>query len=849
METFELGVVLSLKDGMTSGIQNLKNHWDELRNSVKLTEDQVKSIDRSFATSQKWGKIMAWGAATTLGFSKNMISARMETSKLEKELQTLGFSIEEVQSLSAAGSHLSVETGIDKTEILTGMYDLKSAVEGLQSDSLPKFAESVKKTAIATKGSFADLSKLFGMTYNQYKTMYSGMSDADFGRMVGNTITEAARMYRTDGAAMNQAMNSLGSAAASLNVTFTEQSAVLGRLQNVMNPGEAGTAYRAFLSKIGPGMKSIGLSATDATGKLKSMPAVLQEINAKFGDIDATNDLPTLIKAFGEEGVKTIQNLMPHVGKLQQDIAYLGGTVDKMDFSAFETASETVTANTGAQWHRVTSSIKALGDTFASVTDGPVSGFLEMIADGTGHLIEFVNESEKFRFFAGWILVALPPFFALLGAVISYVSFMKAYTAVKAAAAVANTRYTGTILLETGAVFYNGGAWVMNKVALLGQIAAVRAAAIARTTNIALLGVERTSITLTGMVYAVLSGKTSLATAAQWAFNAALSANPVGAVILALVALVAVVVLVINYWDEISSAVSSVWQEHKQLISVLLALSGPLGWTITALGHIIDNWDSITGAIREAYYWTKKYFADETGKREIDLQYNVGQADSKIKSLEKQRQNMLKAGMGGSQTYKGIEESLSVLKNKRANDEAELGQISAFRSQIETLGQTKELLENQKKGLKSGSLAFQEYSAKIGEVQSKIDELNKSGYLGVAKQTASPVPIAATSSISSNNVLKAAGLNQTGKLLHQNGGMKMDLNPAEYSKALETPNINVSNPLNNSKPIGGNSFKITIENIVGKAIFNAGKEGYKEAGLFAGQSLENELARIAAFYR
>ncbi|PJZ43679.1 phage tail tape measure protein, partial [Leptospira brenneri] len=763
METFELGVVLTLKDSMIGEVKRLKDEWNNLRETLKLTENQVRSIDNSFANSQKWGKVMAWGTAATMGFSKGMITARMETSKLEKELQTLGFSIEDIQFLSAQGSHLSVETGIDKGEILTGFYDLKSAVESLDAAALPKFAESVKKTAIATKGSFADLSKLFGMTYNQYKTMYSGMSDADFGRMVGNTITEASRLYRTDGAAMNQAMNSLGSAAASLNVTFTEQSAVLGRLQNVMNPGEAGTAYRAFLSKIGPGMKSIGLSATDGAGKLKSMPAVLQEINNKFGEIDATNDLPILIKAFGEEGVKTIQNLMPHIGKLQQDIDYLGGTVNNMDFSAFETASETVTENTGAQWHRVTSSIKALGDTFASVTDGPVSGFLGMIADGTGHLIEFVNESEKFRFFAGWVLVGIPPLVALGGAIASYIYFMKAYTAVKVVATAANARYTGSVLLETGAVFYNAGAYVVNKAALMGNTvatyiatSATRAASIARATNIALLGVERTSIGLTGMVYAVVSGKTSLATAAQWAFNTALSANPVGVVIIALVALVAVVVLVINYWEEITSAVSSTWQEHKQLITVLLALSGPIGWTIAALGHIIDNWEAITGAVQKAYIWTKKFFSDETGKKEIDLEYSVGQASSKIKTLEKQRQDMLKAGMGNSQTYKGLEESISALKTKRANDEAELGQISAFKSQMQTLGETKELLEKQRKGLKSGSQAFQEYSAQIGEVQSKIDALNKSGYTGMAKQIALSKPTTATSSISSDSVLKAA---------------------------------------------------------------------------------------------
>ncbi|KKL23761.1 hypothetical protein LCGC14_2422160, partial [marine sediment metagenome] len=48
-------------------------------------------------------------------------------------------------------------------------------------------------------------------------------------------------------------------------------------------------------------------------------------------------------------------------------------------------------------------------------------------------------------------------------------------------------------------------------------------------------------------------------TVAQWNLNAALAANPVGAVVIALWAMVAVAIIVVRYWDEITAALRAAW--------------------------------------------------------------------------------------------------------------------------------------------------------------------------------------------------------------------------------------------------------------------------------------------------
>lgn len=73
--------------------------------------------------------------------------------------------------------------------------------------------------------------------------------------------------------------------------------------------------------------------------------------------------------------------------------------------------------------------------------------------------------------------------------------------------------------------------------------------------------------------------------AAQWLVNAATGANPIGAIILAITALVAIVAVAIAYYDE--------WG------ATLLLLMGPFGMIINLIQSFRRHWDSITEAFKE----------------------------------------------------------------------------------------------------------------------------------------------------------------------------------------------------------------------------------------------------------
>jgi len=57
---------------------------------------------------------------------------------------------------------------------------------------------------------------------------------------------------------------------------------------------------------------------------------------------------------------------------------------------------------------------------------------------------------------------------------------------------------------------------------------------------------------------------TKVVTAAQWLFNAAMMANPIGLIIAAVIALIAIIVLLVKNWDKVREVAIKVWETIKE---------------------------------------------------------------------------------------------------------------------------------------------------------------------------------------------------------------------------------------------------------------------------------------------
>lgn len=121
------------------------------------------------------------------------------------------------------------------------------------------------------------------------------------------------------------------------------------------------------------------------------------------------------------------------------------------------------------------------------------------------------------------------------------------------------------------------------------------------------LGLLISSIgSIIGVVRTII-GLTKVWSAVQIAFNAIMSANPIALVILGIAALIAITIVVIKYWDQITAAVKRAWtwfvNFYDTTKGIIAIFGGPMVYSLMAvidmIRSLITNFDEIKAAFRD----------------------------------------------------------------------------------------------------------------------------------------------------------------------------------------------------------------------------------------------------------
>lgn len=91
--------------------------------------------------------------------------------------------------------------------------------------------------------------------------------------------------------------------------------------------------------------------------------------------------------------------------------------------------------------------------------------------------------------------------------------------------------------------------------------------------------------------FTLLSNSIRIVEAAQWAWNAAMSANPIVLMILAIAALVAAGVYLYKNWEKVKAFMANLWDSPAA--AVIAFISGPIGWIIYAAAGLISHWEEV----------------------------------------------------------------------------------------------------------------------------------------------------------------------------------------------------------------------------------------------------------------
>ncbi|MDY5253977.1 phage tail tape measure protein [Veillonella caviae] len=461
-----------------------------------------------------------------------------EVLKLSTELP---MTAEGIAAIVAAGG----QSGIAKSELLD--FAKAAAKMGIAFDiSADQAGDMMAKWRTAFKMNQSQVVELAD------KINYLGNTTAASAPLISDVVTRIGPLGDVGGVASGE-IAALGASIVGVGVPSEVAATGIKNLILGMTAGEGATKSQAA-AFIALGMDATEMSErmqTDAKGAILDVMRAIKNLNKE--------DQATVLKdLFGKESIGAIAPLLSNLENLEDNFNKVGSAATYTGSMEQEYISRCETAENATQ-------LLQNAVDFASISLG--NAFLPILKDAAAWLVTFTSEVAGFVSEHPGVVVAIGGIAAGLVTLNMAVGvaqiLINAYN-------IATGIYT---LVSAGAKIATDA----STFSLIKQKAALVATKIAQAAYFTIL------MTLRGVM--------AIATAAQWAFNAALSANPIGLVILAIAALIAIGVALYTYWDEVKAFFISLWE--SPLAAIFAFIGGPITALLYIASVVIANWEDV----------------------------------------------------------------------------------------------------------------------------------------------------------------------------------------------------------------------------------------------------------------
>lgn len=427
------------------------------------------------------------------------------------------------------------------------------------------------------------------------------------------------------GAKSLSAASDLQQSAGAVDAVFKAQAAGVHELaaSAATAVGLSSSAYGQIASVLGAQLKNLGTAESELAGTTNNLITLGADLSAQFGGT-TQQAVEALSAAFRGErdpieryGV-SIKQTQVNAWLAARGLSGLEGQA-KSNAEAQATYAlimeQTADAHgafareTGTVAHQQQVAKASYDNAMASIGTGllPVmtilAGEAAKVAQAAG------SHPQVFAGVAVAVAGAAVAVLALNGAIKLYRGTMVAIAGLKAIwaglQAAAFAYYTGTAAASSSSAAVQVGTWIGAHARILALWIAQRVAAVGTWIAVAAQAVASAAVTAGAWVAgnaraaasflvtrgAMLAGAaaTAVVTAAQWAWNAALSANPIGIVIIAIVALVALFVVLWNRCETFRNAVTAVGQAG------VAAFNFVKGGVKAVIDHIQMLWNRTEG--------------------------------------------------------------------------------------------------------------------------------------------------------------------------------------------------------------------------------------------------------------
>jgi TP901 family phage tail tape measure protein len=420
---------------------------------------------------------------------------------------------------------------------------------GLARDELLAFAESAAKMGVAfdiTAEQSGDMMAVwrtaFGLGQDGVVALadqinYLSNTSAASAPNISDVVTRVGGLGKIAGLNSGQVAALAGALVA---VGAPSEVAATG-LQNMML---ALTAGESATNAQKDAFEALGFQAEEMAAMMQkdAQGAILSVLNA-VKKLDAEKQPAVLTEIFGKESIKSIGQLLNKTDLLAENFEKVGNASKYSGSMQKEFASRSATTANNMQLlgNRVTALGISLGNILLpglNAVIGPIGAMVDLVAD-------LANKYPTVT----TAIVAVTA--ALIAMKVAVVAGTYAYTFLR-------------------------GAWLSAKAVLL----TLRVAYLLHTGAL----VASTNATKAALVIS------KAMTAAQWLFNAALTANPIGLVIAAIAALVAAGIWLYKNWDTVVAFLTSAWESFK---AAFLSWS-PVQWVMDAFSKVMDFFSNLS---------------------------------------------------------------------------------------------------------------------------------------------------------------------------------------------------------------------------------------------------------------
>jgi TP901 family phage tail tape measure protein len=497
-----LAFILSLTDKVSAPLGKVKTSFSDLANQG---QENIKQVGIGLA-----GMVGA-GVAIT-----ESLQPALEMNRALGQVRSLGVAEDALDSLNRKALEFSVAYGTHANEFVESAYSISGAIQGLTGEQLATFTNTSNLLAKATKADAGTMGEYLGTMYNLFKTQADAIGKDTWVEKLGGQTALATKLFRTNGDQLKDAFKEVGAIATSFGVDLAEQFAVIGSLSSTMEGGDAGGRYKAFFENASAGAEKLGLKLTDQQGKMLPILDVLDKLQGKLGDLNSASASAKLLEAFGGEGAQVIGALAKDTDRLKNGLDQLGKV------RGLESAEQMAKAMVDP-WQQFGAAVQALRIAFGQSLIPLLTPLMDRLVGIASTLTRWTQLFPNITRVIGIVVLVILGLAGVMATMTAVVGLSKlvwlSLVTIWKVLTWTGFRSIAMFLVHTVMI----SAFIVGLVAMYTWMGIVRGAML-------------------------------LWQGAIWLVNAAMLANPILLIIAGIVALVALVVAAVVYWDQWTAA-------------------------------------------------------------------------------------------------------------------------------------------------------------------------------------------------------------------------------------------------------------------------------------------------------